>query len=291
MTDHDQPDTDTSSTATPEGADFDAPWGLICPDCSLAIPFENPEETDVEAALEKWTCTDCGHSETPAVAPVDPGTSYDGTEVVRHMERTFFTHPCSQCGEPLVVYGVPSELAEESKMCEPCGTRTELSSENLIETTLGFQTISKDDLHLWRTEDRSGVEGGLHVLYGQKEETKARICDRHLRNQHGHGPLGSLQPGTEYVGLEYLGTLAEHAQKSHEDPPITRPDLPRISELLSNAARREVRADLAEFVTGCIKIDCGDCEETYAFFGMVGDVEEARCSECGSAEVILRDER
>ncbi|MDH5021792.1 hypothetical protein [Halobacterium rubrum] len=291
MSDHDPPDTDHPSSSATDQADLDSPWGFICPDCSFPAPFSDPEETDLEQAMEEWTCPDCGHSDTPAVAPTNPGTGYDDHEAIRQMERAFYTHPCSRCAAPLVVYGTPSELTEDTSTCESCGTGTELSSEELTEATLGFNTISKDDLHLWRTEDRGGVMAGLHVLYGDKEETKARIRDRRLRNQHGHGPMGSLHPGRDYDDVEYLGTLAEHAAKPHDEPLITRPGLPEFSDLLSNPARREVRANLAEFVTGCLKVNCDECSRTYAYFGIIGDVESPQCGECGSEKVILRDER
>lgn len=297
MTDRDHSDSDTDHDhdhddirGGPDELEGGEPWGVVCPDCDTAVPYSDPAMTDSEAVIEGWTCVDCGHSGTPFVALENPRA--DANEAVMDsILADFYETPCPACGTPVVAYGTSANLDGTTEECDACAATVKLESDTLSEAALGFDTVSKRDIHLWRTEDRSGVPAGLHVRYGGKTETKARIRDRHLENQQGHGPNGTLQPGRNYEGVEYLGTLAEHAEKTHDEPLVYRPNQPHIAAVFSDDGYRELRADLAEFVTGCVKVHCGECQRMYAYFGLINGLDIPKCGECGSAEILVKDER
>lgn len=279
-----EPEDGVSQQFTP--ADF---WGLSCPGCNTNIPFSNPEETDLDSALENWCCPECGHQETPHLALEDPEP--DAEAEADRFYGQYHEHPCSECNESILVFGTQSKLDGATTTCDECGTEVTIHESDLSEANLGFDTISKSDLHIWRTEDRSGISGGFHVVYGDKAETKRHLRDKHLRNQHGHGPLGALKPGRDYDDVEYLGTLKELTETTHEEPLITNPGLPTLPNILSEEARLELKSDLAEFVTGAVRIACSDCERTVIAFGPLELPDSVTCPVCDGASVVVNDER
>lgn len=290
--------TDETTTTADTVAQLDASnfWGIACPDCGLTVPFNDPDDTDLEATFENWGCPECPHAGVPHLAVAEPTST---VEIEREsVMGEWYAQACPECERDVLAYGVPSDLDGATVACEGCPAGVTLDEDELGEPAVDLDHLDETRIHIWDTSGRDGVEGGFNALYGEKDATKRRLTDTHLKNQHGHGPAGALQPGRDYDGVEYVGTLAgiQARYPDPEEPVLDGGGLPKFPHVLSRDGLCELKDILCPYITNVVKLHCRDCGLDYPVNGVLFEDEDNplrndNCPRCESSNVDVEDAR